>query len=136
MSQLRTTFSRSFVQENGVPQGGVLSVTLFLIKMNSIVKSIPQSLSYSLYVDDLQISCCSCNISVCERQLQLGINSLTRWADANGFSFSPEKSVCVHFSLRRGMTLEPSLILRGQAIPVHNEHKFLGVIFDEKIDFQ
>ena len=34
--QIGTTLSKVFVQENGVPQGGVLSVTLFIVKMNPL----------------------------------------------------------------------------------------------------
>ena len=67
--KLGTTFSREFLQENGVPQGGVLSVTLFIVKMNSIAHVIPPSVQYSLYVDDVQISVSSCNPSICERRL-------------------------------------------------------------------
>ena len=35
--KLGSVLSDSFVQENGVPQGGILSVTLFGLKINSIV---------------------------------------------------------------------------------------------------
>lgn len=95
--QLGTILSRMFVQENGVPQGSVLSVTLFILKMNSISKEIPPSISYSLYVDDVQISYSSSNLNTCERQIQLTINKLHKWANENGFKFSPEKTVCVLF---------------------------------------
>ena len=100
--KLGTTYPREFCQENGVPQGGVLSVTLFIIKMNSIARAIPSSVQYSLYVDDLQISVSSCNLALCERRIQLAVNNLLKWADQNGFSFSPEKTVSVCFSRLRG----------------------------------
>ena len=95
--RLGSTLSDVFCQENGVPQGGVLSVTLFAVKINGLAKVIPPSVSYSLYVDDVQISVSSCNLSSCERQLQLAINRMSKWADENGFRFSPEKTVCVLF---------------------------------------
>lgn len=130
-----STLSDVFLQENGVPQGGVLSVTLFAVKINSLAAAIPPSVSYSLYVDDVQISFSSCNLSSCERQLQVSINKMSKWADENGFRFSPEKTVCVHFSLRRGLSLEPSLQLNSISVPVKQEHKFLGVVFDKKLTF-
>uniref|UniRef100_A0A147BLN2 Putative tick transposon n=1 Tax=Ixodes ricinus TaxID=34613 RepID=A0A147BLN2_IXORI len=133
--RLGCTLSDPFVQENGVPQGGILSVILFAVKINSIAKILPPSISYSLYVDDLQISCSSSNTSSCERQLQLALNKLGTWADENGFKFSPEKTVCVPFSLRRGLTLNPELELKATRLPVRTEHKFLGVIFDKKLNF-
>lgn len=133
--QLGTTLSRPFVQENGVPQGSVLSVTLFVVKMNSIATAIPPSISYSLYVDDVQISYSSANLTICERQLQLTINNLAKWADQNGFKFSPEKTVCVLFSRRRGLVPDLALSINGHDLAVQEEHKFLGMIFDKKLTF-
>ena len=47
--------SNSFNQEMGVPQGSILSVTLFILKINSIVKCLPSHIKCSLYVDDFLI---------------------------------------------------------------------------------
>lgn len=90
---LGSTLSDVFLQENGVPLGGVPSATLFTVKINGFAKVIPRSVCYSLYVDDVQISFSSCNLSSCERQLQLTINRMSQWANENGFRFSPEKTV-------------------------------------------
>lgn len=133
--QLGSTLSRPFVQENGVPQGSVLSVTLFIVKVNSVASVIPPSIMYSLYVDDLQVSCSSSSLAVCERQLQLTLNKLAKWSYENGFRFSPSKTVCIPFSRIRGLFPEPTLKMRGQEITVQDEHKFLGVIFDKKLTF-
>ncbi|GFX59806.1 putative RNA-directed DNA polymerase from transposon X-element [Trichonephila clavipes] len=45
------------MQDQGVPQGSVLSVTLFNIHMSSILDHLPPSVRGMLYVDDLQVSC-------------------------------------------------------------------------------
>lgn len=42
--------------ENEVHQDSMLSVTLFIVKMNSMASAVPLSISYLLYVDDDQIS--------------------------------------------------------------------------------
>ena len=51
--------SRSYTQENGIPQGRVLSPTLFIVKINGIVASAPQlhGINYSLYIVYLIIRC-------------------------------------------------------------------------------
>lgn len=85
------------IQEIGVPQGGVLSVSLFAVKINSLSKVIPPSVSYSLYVDDIHISASSCNLSSCERQLQLTINRISQWADEMGLSFQLIRLSACHF---------------------------------------
>ena len=48
-------FSDCFKQEQGVPQGSILSVTLFSLKINNIVKSLSADVNCSLYVDDFLI---------------------------------------------------------------------------------
>ena len=42
-------------QEAGVPQGSILSVTLFSLKINSSVSYLLPDIKCSLYVDDLAI---------------------------------------------------------------------------------
>lgn len=64
--------SRLFVQEMGVSQGGVLSYTLFILKMNALRLSIPRNMFYCMYVDDIEIGFKSSNLAICEQQVQLG----------------------------------------------------------------
>jgi len=42
-------------QEMGVPQSAILSVALFMLKINSIIKCLPVGVRGSLYVDDFCI---------------------------------------------------------------------------------
>ena len=50
-----SSLSDYYDQEQGVPQGGVLSTTLFSIKINDIVKCLGNLTDCSLYVDDFCI---------------------------------------------------------------------------------
>jgi len=45
--RLGTCISDLFEQEMGVPQGSILSVTLFGLKINSIIKAISPGVEYS-----------------------------------------------------------------------------------------
>ena len=49
---LGTILSDVFHQEEGVPQGAILSTTLFNVKINDIVKQVDPGVECSLYVDD------------------------------------------------------------------------------------
>ena len=58
-----------YEQEMGVTQGSIISVTLYILKINSIADVIPASFEKSLFVDDFAITCSSRNMASIERQL-------------------------------------------------------------------
>ena len=130
-----STLSDFYDQEQGVPQGSILSTTLFNIKINNIVKCLDSKTDGSLYVDDFGICYRSKNIRTIERKLQQCINRIEDWATSNGFKFSKSKTQCVHFCKLRKVHNDPVLYLYGSPIPVVEESKFLGVIFDRKLSF-
>ena len=112
-----------------------LSVTLFSVKINSITQCLKPGVDCSLYVDEFQICYRSSNMCIIERQLQLCLNKLQQWATDNGFLFSKTKTLCMHICQKRGINLHPQLFLVKSPIPVVEETKFLGVIFDRKLSF-
>ena len=74
-------------------------------------------------------------MSIIERQLQLCLNKLQQWATDSGFRLSKTKTVCMHICQKRGLHLDPQLFLDQCPIPVVEETKFLGVIFDRRLSF-
>ena len=133
--RVRSTYSDPYSQEAGVPQGIILSITLFSLKINSIVSCLLHDIKGSRYVDDLAIYYSSSPMPSIERQFQHSLNRLGRWCDENGFKFSPTKTMCVHFCQLRKYHLDPQLYLNGTQIPTIDEAKFLGLIFDSKLSF-
>ena len=65
-----SSMSDFYDQEQAVPQGGVLSTTLFSIKINDIVKCLGNLTDCSLYVNDFCICYRSKSMGTIERQLQ------------------------------------------------------------------
>ena len=128
--RLGSTLSDLSIQEAGVPQGCILSVTLFALKINSTAQCITPGIDASLHVDDFMACVRSKQMRSVERQLQLCINNLQRWADENGFKFSESKTVCFHFCNKRKVHPDPCLSLYATQIPVVTQTKFLGMIFD------
>ena len=123
--RIGSTLSDLYDQEQGVPQGSILSTTYCL----------ENKTDGSLYVDDFGICYRSKNMRTIERQLQQCINRIEGWAMNNGFRFSKSKTQCVHFCKLRRIHSDPTLYLYGSQIPVVVESKFLGVNFDRKISF-
>ena len=130
-----SSLSDYYDQEQGVPQGGVLSTTLFSIKINDIVKCLGNLTDCSLYVDDFCICYRSKSMATIERQLQQNLNKIENWATSNGFKFSKSKTQCVHFCQLHKQHDDPVLHLYGSPIPVVEESKFLGILFDRKLSF-
>jgi len=110
-------------------------VTLFALKINSIVNAISPGVEFSLYVDDFLIVYRSKYIHIIARHLQRSLTMLSHWAVSNGFKFSSSKTVCMHFCRLRSAHPKPELALNGTLIPVVKQTKFLGVIFDNKLTF-
>ena len=127
------TFSNPHKQEMGVPQGSILSVILFSIKINNIVKPVCPGVECFLYVDDFCICYRSKHMHTIERQLQQVLNNLSKWSNENGFKFSKTKTKCMHFCQSIKLHLDPELTLNGVQIEVVPEFKFLGLLFDSKL---
>ena len=130
-----STLSDTFRLSQGVPQGSILSTTLFNIKINSIMNCLDPKTDGSLYVDDFCMCYRSKSMRTIERHLQQCINRIEDWALHNGFKFSKSKTQCVHFCQLRKVHDDPELYLYGSLIPVVEDFKFLGIIFDRKLSF-
>ena len=130
-----STLSDLYDQEQGVPQGAILSTTLFNVKLNDIINCLDYKTDGSLYVDDFCICFRSKNMRTIERHLQQCLNRIEDWATRNGFKCSKSKTQCVHFCQQRKIHNDPVLYIYGSQIPVVAESKFLGVIFDKKFSF-
>ncbi len=126
--RLGDRLSASHHLENGVPQGSILSVTLFAIAINSIASIIREPVKASLFVDDFAIFCSSKSIQVIERQLQLVLNKLQEWTDATGFKFSASKTSCMHFCRIYHLHNHPDLSLGSHLLPFVDSATFLGLL--------
>ena len=134
---LGTTCSNPFKQEEGVPQGAILSTTLFNVKLNGIAEELTDGVKCSLYVDDFVIFFRSSTLEAIERQIQININKIVNWTTKNGFTVSPNKTVAMHFcKCRRKTCREPELFINNNRIEVVKEHKFLGLIWDKNLNFK
>lgn len=75
--KLGNIYSDVFIQKDGVLQGSVLCIILFIIKINKILSHLITIISVHglLYVDSLHILCTGKDLSYNERQLQQAVNS-------------------------------------------------------------
>ena len=122
--RLFSTLSELFEQDNSVPQGSILSVILFIIKINKLTQIIKACLDKSLFVDDLSVSCVGRTMWSVQRQLQLCLDRIQQWANENGFRFSKSKTVCVHFCQQRRCHLDPELKIKAHLYQLSHKQSF------------
>ena len=68
--------------------------------------------------------------------LQYCLNRIGRWVDENDFRFSKSKRVCVHFYNKQSLHPDPNIKSNDSIIPVVQQTKYLGLIFDNKLNFK
>ena len=128
-----SSLSSPFLQEEGVPQGSVLSVTCFAIAINNIMEAVGPPVKGTLFVDDFAIYCTGYDATSTCRHVQKSIDAISKWALENGFRFSASKTVAIRFTRRRIYEEVPTLTLNGNILPYENTVKFLGMTLDKKL---
>ncbi len=130
------TYSPEQTIKNGVPQGSVLSTTLFILLIDDIAKIINPPITLRTFADDINISVRTRDPVVAQGILQTALNSIGDWADNNGLSFSHSKTHCVNFSRKRKIQVNPILTLQGHQLEYKDNIRFLGLIFDRRLTWK
>jgi len=123
--------SYKYSQENGTPQGSIISPILFLMMINDIPPGL-HGVDMTLFADDSAIYVGHRNIKILEKKIQSSLNAIHEWCDKNGFKISINKTTAVLFSYARS---KPKINIKVGKKPIQLEKKakFLGVVFDDKL---
>ena len=125
-------YSDTYQLQNSIPQGSVLSCTLFHLAIDDIIKDLPTSVKKSLYMDDFIIYISARKLSVAARLLNLANRKIEKWEKKTGFRMSEGKTKMVIFYRDKRWIKEQiiNVTLNNKLISVEKEYKFLGLIFD------
>ena len=127
--------SRSFRVRRGVPQGFVLGPVLFSIFINDLPASLPSSISWSLYADDLAIWSSSPSVPTAVEATQGALFRLERWSEYWCLPLNPCKCEASFFSVDpHQANLQPNFLL-GSRLRFNPTPTFLGVTFDRTLSF-
>ena len=131
--KINGSLSKKYNIENGTPQGSSLSPLLFLIMINDINLS-NRNIHLSLFADDIAIWTETKDLNIGISILQHSLTELENWAKKWGFRFSISKTKAMIFSQKK-IGNQRSLKINNQDIEYVNHFKFLGLIFDNKFNW-
>ena len=87
------TLSQQVRIKEGVPQGGVISPTLFLVYIDEITKCVPQQVSNSLHADDFAVWSSSEYTATARYRLQETVNNVRSWTQKWGLTKPGEDEI-------------------------------------------
>ena len=122
---------RKRLLKEGVPQGGVLSPTLFILFINDIIKELPRGIQAALYADDLVMWCSEQYATTATYMMQQTLDKLEKWTNMWSISINKEKSSATLFTLT---AQKPGkLTLGNHRLPFEDEQTYLGVTYDKRL---
>lgn len=117
----------------GVPQGSVLSPTLFSLSLVGLTEALPTTVHISIYADDICIWTSGVSRPQIRARLQKAATLTCLFLRKRGLEISPEKCALVAFT-RKTMS-HYGISLNGHSISYVKSHRFLGVIIDRDLSW-
>lgn len=137
--RINNTITRRFIITAGVPQGAVLSPTLFTIFINDLPINYMRNKNYSLlFADDL----CSFHIfkkkKTSVKQIQNYLKRIEIWLKTWRLMMAPHKCNYIVFSNNKSKSDDDDLELKllGTKINKNDNPTFLGIRFDKHLAFK
>jgi len=121
--------------KTGVPQGGVLSHTLFNLYTSGLPLP-PEDVSITTYADDMTLAAFHSDYHIAEDRLQPKLNYIFKWTNENNLTLNPDKFTATLFTPythEHNITL--NLSINSITIPTVKKPKILGLTFDTAFNF-
>ena len=124
---------------HGVPQGSILGPLLFCLYINDLPLHLRhKNVALDLFADDASLSASGKNPHTFQTALQESIDDVQEWCALNKMALNPSKSKCMIITVRQKHQLRPlclHLQLNGQIIDQVKEHRLLGVVIDDQLNW-
>ena len=131
--KIEAYISSKFNLENGLPQGSIISVALFLIAINKMFKNCTET-DNRLFCDDGCFWSQHTDLDIAETKIQDTLNKLTKWSKETGLKFSTQKSVYCIFTHKNTKNL--NLTLYNDRLPRSYKIKYLGMTLDHRLNWK
>ena len=126
------TISNLVHLHEGVPQGGVLSPTLFLVHDNDLPQLFSLYIHLSLHADNLGIRTAAETIGTEQTRMKDAISKVEKCSKDWGVTINDSKTAAILYSL----STKPEQFrtkVNGHDIPASSTIKYLGVTFDQRV---
>ena len=123
--------SKKILLRHGVPQGGVISPTLFLIFINDLIKQLPDAVKCAMYADDLVLWCKEEHATTAQLRLQEAVNILSNWTQDWCVKINKTKSFTTLFTLST-IAKRVKIMLEDVKLQHTDSTTYLGVTFDKR----
>ncbi|GFR60787.1 RNA-directed DNA polymerase from mobile element jockey [Elysia marginata] len=121
--------------KHGVPQGGILSPTLFSMFMNDIQTIVPKGVYGTMYADDMAIWATEEYTGTAQARLQLALDALRMWTEKWLMKINPEKTTFTTFTLStKSQTVH--LKIGDHQLREEQSPTYLGVTFDKRLTWK
>ena len=121
--------------KEGVPQGGVISPTLFTVFIDDIAATISKHVSRALHADDLAIWSSSEHITTATYRIQEALNKISQWAKDWLVVINKTKTEATCFSLST-VKEKFTLKLDEEELPQQSTPTFLGVTLNRTLTWK
>ena len=119
----------------GVPQGGVISPTLFVVFINDITQGLSRHISRALHADDFAMWNASESTLTATVRMQEALNNTSQWARDWCVTINSLKTIATCFSLSN-TTENLKLTVNNQQIPQDDTPTYLGVKLDKQLTWK
>ena len=127
--------SRQNSLKNGVPQGGVLSPTLFLLFVDDIKESLCKGVKAVMYADDLALLCSEEYIGTAKARIQTTLDNLDIWTRDWCMKVNAQKTTYTTFTLSTKKS-NLKLSLGSHQLQEDTTPRYLGVHFDPRLSWK
>ncbi|UYV69425.1 hypothetical protein LAZ67_6003539 [Cordylochernes scorpioides] len=129
------TLSKTFKLYQGLPQGSVLSPTLFTLSIAGIEDKFSHKTNIGLFADDIILWSSNTNWKKAERDLNKTILHLEKFANKQKLEFNPQKSeTCLFTTDKKLSKIRTNIILKEQQLQYNKHPKYLGYTLDPEIN--
>ena len=119
----------------GVPQGSVLGPLLFLLYVNDIANSVPDT-PVKLYADDTNLFIYDKSLQNLVKHAEVCLSKLVRWFTANKLTLSIDKTCYSVFGVTNSVKNNVKLNIDCTEVLQVESTKYLGIIIDSKLTWE